>query len=559
MLGRTLQNPQAGSGGAFIQLNDVPASYAGFKGCTPIVSAGEAGLVFGPRSFPVEMFGAVGDAQFKNDGAMTSGSNVVTASTSAPFAAGDVGKALVIPGAGAAGVQLQGTITSYIGPTQVQISVNASTTVSAQRFVWGTDNTLPFQNAIDAAKSGFGGRVICRSGTPYLITGYLTMNSSLRTPVVLSGDVEGPCTPYNFSTTFPLIYFTNKSNMAIQMGWNTTVQNLAFFYPTQMPLTDTSQTIQPWVFPATIQLRGACTIARCTFINSYDAIGVGTVVNDGGHASRIIDNHVGAFNIGFRLDMTRDVCYFHNNHHWVFYNIFENFWQAFTDQSRWSNFTLDGPCGMEICGADQVIISNFFTLGKQTGLRIKSSPYAQGGLEQSYGIGSNFHFDLACVGIDVTRTNSFGWSFTNIGWTGGDTGGVGGVPPPGGSSGAYYYLVRVAGISRVKVIGGTGGQNKAQSWQIAKQAGTNSKLHAETVINYNPVGLLTSPGVPASGVALLNDFPVSCRVHVAGGTVTEISINGAVTGLMSGVFILEPDETITLTYSAAPTWTWFGL
>ncbi len=550
-----------------IHLKDFPSTLVGTSLKAWRTNVGETALepytpsVVGSSAtvFLVEDYGAVGDAQFKNDGAMNSGSNVVYANTSNPFSSADVGKTLVIPGAGAAGDQLQGTITSFTSSSQVQLSVAASTTVSAQRFVWGTDNTTPVQNAVDAAKAVFGGEVIFRSGTPYLITGQIVLGgTSLRIPVVLRGDTHGPWTPYNYSTAFPLFYITNKITPAISMGWNCTIQDLAFFYPTQMRLTDTAETIQPWVFPMTIQYRGACTITRCTFINSYDAMGVGTVLNDGGHTSRISDNHIGAFNVGINVDHTRDVCYFTNNHHWVFYNIFEGFWQAFTDQSRWSNFTPNGPCGMRVRGADQQHIHNFFTLGKHTGLRIEASPYGQNGLEKSYGVGTNFHFDLSCVGIDVTRTSSFGWAFSNIGWTGADTGGTGGVPPPGGSSGSNYYLVRVAGISTVKIHGGCGGQNKAQSWQIAKQAGTNSKLHAHNLINYNPVGVLTAPSIPASGVALLNDFPVTCRVHITGGTVTGVSINGTATGLTQGIFMLEPDETITLTYSSAPSWVWFG-
>ena len=78
-------------------------------------------------------------------------------------------------------------------------------------------------------------------------------------------------------------------------------------------------------------------------------------------------------------------------------------------------------------------------------------------------------------------------------------------------------------------------------------------------IGYNPVGSLTAPAVPASGTAQSNTFNVSVRVYVAGGTVTNIAVNGTDTSLTGGQFLLEPGETITLTYTAAPTWTWFGL
>lgn len=76
---------------------------------------------------------------------------------------------------------------------------------------------------------------------------------------------------------------------------------------------------------------------------------------------------------------------------------------------------------------------------------------------------------------------------------------------------------------------------------------------------YNPVGLLTAPSIPTSGTALTNPFPVTVQVIVTGGTVSNIAINGTDTGLTSGMVLLGPGQTITLTYSAAPAWTWFGL
>lgn len=75
----------------------------------------------------------------------------------------------------------------------------------------------------------------------------------------------------------------------------------------------------------------------------------------------------------------------------------------------------------------------------------------------------------------------------------------------------------------------------------------------------NPYGAQTAPAIPASGTALTNPFPVTVRVFVSGGTVSAIAINGTDTGLTSGQITLGPGETITLTYTAAPAWTWFGL
>ena len=88
---------------------------------------------------------------------------------------------------------------------------------------------------------------------------------------------------------------------------------------------------------------------------------------------------------------------------------------------------------------------------------------------------------------------------------------------------------------------------------------------------YVPLNLPSTPAVPASGTAVQNTNPYPVDVYVYGGTVTEIQItrnrdfNGATytvfsnsSGLaLSGQnFKLNPTDTITITYTTAPTWTW---
>lgn len=83
-------------------------------------------------------------------------------------------------------------------------------------------------------------------------------------------------------------------------------------------------------------------------------------------------------------------------------------------------------------------------------------------------------------------------------------------------------------------------------------------LKISNCFGYNPTGAQTAPTVPASGTALTNPFPFDCTVYVNGGTVTGVAIGGTSTGATSGAFRVAAGQSITLTYSAAPTWTWFG-
>lgn len=74
----------------------------------------------------------------------------------------------------------------------------------------------------------------------------------------------------------------------------------------------------------------------------------------------------------------------------------------------------------------------------------------------------------------------------------------------------------------------------------------------------NPKGVLGPPSVPATNTAYTNAYGHDCTVFVAGGTVTDVKIGGTSTGMTSGAFRVPAGQTITITHSVAPTWTWFG-
>jgi len=73
------------------------------------------------------------------------------------------------------------------------------------------------------------------------------------------------------------------------------------------------------------------------------------------------------------------------------------------------------------------------------------------------------------------------------------------------------------------------------------------------------IGNFTAPAIPATTVNYTNAYGYPCQVQVYGGTVTEIDIDDIATGLTSGIFMIPPGGTINITYSAAPSWRWWGL
>ena len=70
---------------------------------------------------------------------------------------------------------------------------------------------------------------------------------------------------------------------------------------------------------------------------------------------------------------------------------------------------------------------------------------------------------------------------------------------------------------------------------------------------YNPVGALTVPTVGASPWTYTNSNNVPVTLYVSGGTVTEIAQYGVSLGLVAGAFPLEVGQSVTVTYTAAPT------
>lgn len=89
--------------------------------------------------------------------------------------------------------------------------------------------------------------------------------------------------------------------------------------------------------------------------------------------------------------------------------------------------------------------------------------------------------------------------------------------------------------------------------------GNTNALHNPSGTNYASItGVLTAPAVPLSTTALTNPFPFAMHVTVAGGTVSQIAVNGTNLNVTSGTVKVPANGTITLTYTVAPTWVWIA-
>lgn len=75
------------------------------------------------------------------------------------------------------------------------------------------------------------------------------------------------------------------------------------------------------------------------------------------------------------------------------------------------------------------------------------------------------------------------------------------------------------------------------------------------IVNIPPVSVAT-PGLPSSGGSATNNTGWPVSVAVSGGTVTNVTVNGVQVGTGDGTYIVYNSQSISLTYSVAPTWTW---
>lgn len=123
-----------------------------------VASLGSDGLVptaqLPPAGWGVDIkwYGCRGDGLRFTNGAVTASSTTLTCA-SATFTTSDVGKLLVVQGAGTNGIPLVTTITARLSATSVTMGTAALTTAASTAFVYGTDDTAAFNVALATGRS----------------------------------------------------------------------------------------------------------------------------------------------------------------------------------------------------------------------------------------------------------------------------------------------------------------------------------------------------------------------------------------------------------------------
>jgi hypothetical protein len=138
-------------------------------------------------------FGATGNTIIQSAAAsITSGTAALTVA-GASFTSADVGKSIIVTGAGAAGAALVTSILSFTSGTQVTLNANAGTTLTAstQTVAYGTNDTTAIQAAITAAVAS-GAAVYIPRGQ-YTITTALSVTAAIK--IYGDGPYESVITP----------------------------------------------------------------------------------------------------------------------------------------------------------------------------------------------------------------------------------------------------------------------------------------------------------------------------------------------------------------------------
>jgi hypothetical protein len=115
---------------------------------------------------PIGTYGCTFDHRVVFDGATTGGTGVITSAALANFTNQDVGKRIVLSGAGASGAQYVGTISSLNSSLSVNVTPNTTTTVSTKGLQIHTDDLPSWTALINDLNNNtiyYGGMISMRS------------------------------------------------------------------------------------------------------------------------------------------------------------------------------------------------------------------------------------------------------------------------------------------------------------------------------------------------------------------------------------------------------------
>lgn len=530
-----------------------------------------------PGVFCAADYGAIGDlASVASTGVTATSGRPDVVVADATFVAGDAGKWIMVPGAGVSGADLETTIAAVTDATHIVLSSNAGTTVSgvSATVPYGTDNAGALQAWVDAA---------CAVGG----FAYIPPGSYKSTAEIIGTDhcyVLGTGMPFDKG-----LFWNANQNVTQWGGWKGSVivpspgtngltfktlaavqiAGISIIYPKQAPANSGVTAFKLANDGTSGNLQVASTIENC-WANGADR---GYQIVD--CYSWAIRNCYSTEHQTFGIYVTDTTGFSKTSYgDWL---IEGGQYYSGSVSGPFAHILLAGGGGGKIIGV-KTNTAGSVNYNQTSAVQISPDPNISGTSFEPLTItgcsfegtfyGVNFYQNTgsdATVSLAALSGNQI-WAAVPIAVQGQSAGFVTGLDISGGAlqaQGANTTNISMAGAKSVDISGVTFTVTQGTSTAITVGANCSNVRQSGNVANDNVTLApgLTRPALPASGTAATNTNPYAVTIYLSGGTGTAVAVNGMVIyGQSSSSFLcmvtLNPGDTLTLTYTSAPTWTW---
>ena len=487
--------------------------------------------------------GAKGDGKIVTDAVMTSASNVLACTSSAPFASGDVGKHVLVSTAAGAYAPLHATITGFTDSAHVTLSANATATTTGTPGAicyFGTDDLAALQSQVNAAASYMAAHgyaeMLLDPSLVYILGGAFTVggaglgNNQLALPNIAQASQHGILAILAGADSAPLINWAQlvpEAPGAVLASVRTDGTNDATYGPAHIIggpvngyggesgastgwnnlhlITRGLSTLSP--YNATFGGMDLFSVASCD-IQSFSALCAAVVPASSDAAPSMASpaNISNQWGWGLRMPSAGNNAAASAGHvrcegHCYGYGPSEH---SVTQDVR----AVYDITGIESYAGNGIAMTHAATIVKAT---------VEGTLNATGYLDGVVHMDILCLDAESAGTIVYDPANRGQGYIG---------LRNQGDAGAYRNDYKNGG-SGIRVV-----------------------------------NLLTTPGFVGSPPAVSasatgNYYWRDATVWVSGGTVTSIAVDGTtLTGVTSGPVRVPSGHSITLAYSAAPSWQW---
>jgi len=263
-----------------------------------------------------------------------------------------------------------------------------------------TDDTAPFQQALDATAADGGGVVRVPTGK-YLIKTHLAVPANVTLEGVWRAPVRG--VPHDGGSTLLAVEGQGEADGTpfITLNSSSVLKGLTIFYPEQV------RANPPHAYPWTVRAApntDNCTILDVTMVNPYQAVDFGTHATGRHYVNRLYGYPLYK---GLYINQCYDVGRIENIHFWPF-------WDIDPSSPLWT-FTKENATAFIIGRTDGQMASNCFSIFYHVGMHFIAGPIGgRDRTEAGSGVYTNCYMDVTPCAVKVAQVAAgSGVSFVN--------------------------------------------------------------------------------------------------------------------------------------------------